>query len=95
MLAASSWEDCLVILKLLRLSKSRVIHRQRQIGGIFLNFVLIWNVRFFQFFDYFGTHYVMQAQLGGTVRREELADIRNFTKLDEDYVKTQFGISFR
>jgi len=52
------------------------------------------RAQYFQFFDYFGTHYVMQAQLGGTVRREELADIRNFTKLDEDYVKTQFGISF-
>jgi len=52
------------------------------------------KAQFFQFFDYFGTHYVFQAQLGGTVRREELADIRNFTRLDEDYVKTQFGISF-
>ena len=52
------------------------------------------QAQYFQFFDYFGTHYVMQAQLGGTIRREELADIRNFTKLDEDYVKTQFGISF-
>jgi hypothetical protein len=52
------------------------------------------KAQYSQFFDYFGTHYVMQAQLGGTVRREELADIRNFTKLDEDYVKTQFGISF-
>lgn len=67
----------------------------QQIGETFSSLVLILLFRFFQFFDYFGTHYVMQAQLGGTVRREELADIRNFTKLDEDYVKTQFGISFR
>jgi uncharacterized membrane protein YgcG len=45
-------------------------------------------------FSYLGTHYVMQASLGGSIRREELADIRNFTKLTEDYIHTQFGISF-
>jgi hypothetical protein len=47
-----------------------------------------------QFFNYFGTHYVAQASLGGSIRREELADISNFTKLTEDYIHTQFGISF-
>jgi hypothetical protein len=51
--------------------------------------------RYTQFFTYFGTHYVAQAQLGGSVRREELADIRNFTKLTEDFIHTQFAISFR
>lgn len=50
--------------------------------------------QWFEFFDYFGTHYVKWAQFGGTVRREELANIAEFTRFDEDYVKKQFGISF-
>jgi hypothetical protein len=52
------------------------------------------KAQYTQFFTYFGTHYVAQAQLGGSVRREELADIRNFTKLTEDFIHTQFAISF-
>ena len=56
--------------------------------------LFILNYRYFEFFDYFGTHYVKWAQFGGTVRREELANIAEFTRFDEDYVKKQFGISF-
>jgi hypothetical protein len=52
------------------------------------------KAQWFEFFDYFGTHYVKFAQFGGTVRREELANIAEFTRFDEDYVKKQFGISF-
>jgi len=52
------------------------------------------KAQYTSFFSYFGTHYVAQAQLGGSVRREELADISNFTSLTEDFIHTQFGISF-
>jgi hypothetical protein len=52
------------------------------------------QAQWFQMFDYFGTHYVREAQLGGSVRREEVAYVRNFTRLDENYIKKQFSISF-
>jgi hypothetical protein len=52
------------------------------------------KAQWFQLFDYFGTHYVREAQLGGSIRREEIAYVRNFTRLDENYIKKQFSISF-
>lgn len=53
------------------------------------------QAQYFQFFKYFGTYYVAQADLGGSLRMRSFVNVTNFQDLNAETLAKQFGIKFK
>jgi hypothetical protein len=53
------------------------------------------QAQYFQFFKYFGTYYVSQADLGGSLRMRSFVNVTDFRDLNDETLERQFGIKFK
>eukprot|EP00029_Vermamoeba_vermiformis_P002309 TRINITY_DN12685_c0_g1_i1.p1 TRINITY_DN12685_c0_g1~~TRINITY_DN12685_c0_g1_i1.p1 ORF type:complete len:393 (+),score=107.42 TRINITY_DN12685_c0_g1_i1:23-1180(+) len=53
------------------------------------------QAQYFQFFKYFGTYYVSQADLGGSLRMRSFVNVTDFKDLNAETLARQFGIKFK